>query len=271
VDRASKKSEAKNSYFAWREVTPLHNRLVDALVQAPFHVLVTLRTKVDYVVETDTRGRQVPKKLGLAPIQREGLEYEFDLFGEMNLDHTLVVTKSRLFTLADLVIERPDIAFAQQIHEALTQPIAEKVNMATGEVLPATHVTVESALQEVGFKLRNIVRPLGHTGLLNAVVHASFGLDKPSELKALSLELLQEGLPLFRHLCAELHTHGKPDILPHLWIEQEERRLAAIAMEYDEDDAPPETEEGEVGASWGPESPDLAQQEEDEAAALVED
>ena len=36
-----------------------------------------MRTKVDYVVEADSKGKQVPKKIGLAPIQREGMDYEF--------------------------------------------------------------------------------------------------------------------------------------------------------------------------------------------------
>lgn len=269
VDRAAKKSEAKNSYFAWREVTPLHNRLVDALVQAPFHVIVTLRTKTDYIMELDNRGKQVPKKVGLAPIQREGLEYEFDVVGDISLDHTLTITKSRLFTLADLVVERPGPAFGQQVHEALTQSSAEQVDHLTGEILPLKHATAESALQEIGFKLRNIVRPLAHAGLLNAVVHQSFGLDKPSELKSLSLATLEVGLPLFRHLCAELHAHGKPEILPHLWIAEEQRKLAARAMTREEEDdtIPPGLAGSADGPSWGTGDPDLMKQEEEEASA----
>lgn len=36
-----------NSYTAWREVTPLHNKLVDRILQCPMHVAVTLRTKTN--------------------------------------------------------------------------------------------------------------------------------------------------------------------------------------------------------------------------------
>ena len=51
--------------------------------------------KVDYVVEADSKGKQVPKKIGLAPIQREGMDYEFTVVFDIDLNHNAQVSKDR--------------------------------------------------------------------------------------------------------------------------------------------------------------------------------
>lgn len=112
VDQAAARSKSRNSFAAWREVTPLQNALVEAILAAECHVIVTLRSKVDYVVEKNERGRNVPRKVGMAPIQRDGLEYEFDVIGEMDQENTLVVTKSRCPALAGMVVKKPGSEFA---------------------------------------------------------------------------------------------------------------------------------------------------------------
>jgi len=117
VDKAAKRSQSNNTYVAWRDVTPLHNQLVDAMISFPGHLVVTLRAKTEYIVEKDEKGRSYPRKVGLAPIQRDGLEYEFDLVGDMNLDNEWIISKSRLrsLQLTGKVIKYPDAAFAKQI------------------------------------------------------------------------------------------------------------------------------------------------------------
>jgi hypothetical protein len=76
---------------------------------------VTMRSKTDYVIEEDQRGRKVPRKVGLKPEQREGIEYEFDIVGDLDHENTLVVSKSRARTLAGRVVAKPDADFAQEI------------------------------------------------------------------------------------------------------------------------------------------------------------
>lgn len=84
-----------NSYTAWRDVTQLHNRLVDKILQCPMHVAATLRTKTEYVIEDNGNGKKSPRKVGMAPVFREGLEYEFSVFFELAQDHSAVATKDR--------------------------------------------------------------------------------------------------------------------------------------------------------------------------------
>ena len=113
--RRQARGSAANSFNGWREVTPEHNRLVEAMIRFPGHLLVTMRVKTEYLVEKDDKGRSIPRKVGLAPVQRDGLEYEFDVLGEVDLDHTLCITKSRCPRLADAVLQRPGAELAQTL------------------------------------------------------------------------------------------------------------------------------------------------------------
>jgi AAA domain len=124
VDRIAKRSQSKNSFVAWREVTPLHNRLVDALVSCPMHLIATMRSKMEYVLESvegkDGKASLQPKKVGMAPIQREGLEYEFDIVGDMTLDHDWLVSKTRCSRFDKAVISMPGVEFGEQVLEWLS-------------------------------------------------------------------------------------------------------------------------------------------------------
>ncbi len=105
VDKEAERSRG-NKFAAWRKGTPAHNSLVGAIVRSSAHVVATMRTKTAYAVE-ESGGRTSVRKIGLEPIQREGIDYEFTVFGEINLSHTLVITKSRFKDLQDAVIAKP--------------------------------------------------------------------------------------------------------------------------------------------------------------------
>ena len=95
VEAATARSKSGNSYTAWKEVTPAHRALVDAILQSPAHIIATLRVKTEYVIEKDERGKSMPRKVGLAPIQRAGLEYEFSVFLDLNDAHMATPSKDR--------------------------------------------------------------------------------------------------------------------------------------------------------------------------------
>jgi hypothetical protein len=97
----------------------MERAMLDALLAYPGHVIVTMRTKTEYVVENDDRGRKVPRKVGLKPEQRDGIEYEFDIVGELDQENTLVVSKSRARSLSGTVIQKPDTRFAEVVLEWL--------------------------------------------------------------------------------------------------------------------------------------------------------
>lgn len=104
-----------NTFAGWKEARPQERQLLEALLSFPGHLVVTMRSKTDYVVETDDRGRKVPRKIGLKPEQRDGIEYEFDVMGELDSDNTMVVSKTRFPALSGLVVSKPGEALAEQV------------------------------------------------------------------------------------------------------------------------------------------------------------
>lgn len=113
---AKKSKYQGNSYVAWRDVTPMHNALVEAMLQAPCHIIACMRSKTDYVQDKDPNtGKTTVRKVGMQPIQREGMDYEFDVVFDIDWDHRGVVTKTRMASIADLVVVKPGPEVGERI------------------------------------------------------------------------------------------------------------------------------------------------------------
>jgi hypothetical protein len=115
VDKAAKRSQSANTFAAWRDVTPMHNKLVDSLLRVKAHLIVTMRAKSEYVMEEyeyNGKKKTKPVKIGLAPIQRDGLEYEFDVVGDMDIENNYIISKTRCSELHQAVINKPGKQFA---------------------------------------------------------------------------------------------------------------------------------------------------------------
>jgi len=123
VDRRTALGNSNNKFGSgWKEMGPEEQRMLDAILAYPGHVIVTLRVKTEYVVETNDRGKQQPRKLGLKPIQRDGFDYEFDFVGDMDLSNTLTVSKSRIEGVAaGAVYPKPGIELAKEIDVFLSE------------------------------------------------------------------------------------------------------------------------------------------------------
>jgi hypothetical protein len=84
-----------NSYTNWATITPEQERFKARLLQADIHIICTMRSKQDYVLELNEKGKHAPKKVGLAPIQRDGMEYEFTTVLDLAMDHNAIASKDR--------------------------------------------------------------------------------------------------------------------------------------------------------------------------------
>lgn len=130
----------------WKTVTPLHQRMVDTILQAPMHIITTMRSRMEHVIDRDEQGKVTGvRKLGLAPIQRPGMEYEFDLVADMDWNHILNVSKSRFAPVADMKVDKPGADFMRLVMECL-----EKGEPAP--VTPEPVMTLEHCLAAYGIE-----------------------------------------------------------------------------------------------------------------------
>lgn len=95
MDNLRRTSKSNNTFTGWAEATPLHQKFINSWLQSKMHIIATLRQKDEYVLELNEKGKHAPKKIGLKNVQREGLDYEFDLLFTIHLNHTCSVEKDR--------------------------------------------------------------------------------------------------------------------------------------------------------------------------------
>lgn len=118
-----------NSFAAWRTITPKHNELVEAMIQSSCHIIATVRSKTEYVQQKNDNGKTEIKKVGLAPVQRDGMEYEFTIFFDLGVDHNANASKDRT-SLFDGRYIKPSIEIGKQLLQWLesgaepTQPLS---------------------------------------------------------------------------------------------------------------------------------------------------
>ena len=93
-DNIQKSNKSVNGFSAWKEITPIQNRFIDAILSSKCHIITTMRAKQEYIIEKGEYKTQV-RKVGLAPVQRDGLEYEFTLFFEISQEHVATASKDR--------------------------------------------------------------------------------------------------------------------------------------------------------------------------------
>lgn len=120
VDKAARRSQSNNTFGAWRDVTPLHNAMVDAMIGAKIHIIATMRAKTEYVQEKDKNGRTTVRKVGMAPVQRDGLEYEFDVVADLDQDNNLIVGKTRCPAIAGMVVNKAGREVATKLNAWLS-------------------------------------------------------------------------------------------------------------------------------------------------------
>jgi DNA polymerase III delta prime subunit len=111
-----------NNFTGWKNVRPLERKLIDAIVGCRTHVIATMRTKTEWVIETNSKGKAEPRKIGTTPVQTSSIEYEFDIAGEINQEHILTITKSRCSELTDKTFLNPGRDVAVILNEWIEQP-----------------------------------------------------------------------------------------------------------------------------------------------------
>lgn len=95
-------SMSGSSYMNWQKTGEMHKKFLDAFLQHPVHVIITLREKTEYVIEKNDKGKDAPKKVGTKEIQRDGLEYELSVAFKLQRNHLATCDKDRTELFSDL-------------------------------------------------------------------------------------------------------------------------------------------------------------------------
>ncbi|MFO0755821.1 MAG: AAA family ATPase [Byssovorax sp.] len=138
VDQITEKSRSKNTFSeGWRLMTPLQNRLIQRILSSSAHIIFTLRSKVEWVIQENERGKKEPIKVGLSPVQREGVDYEPDLFFDMTVPgNDLIVSKSRCDRLMPgEVFKRPGTDLSDVIIEWIQDAEPQTGPRSLGEAI----------------------------------------------------------------------------------------------------------------------------------------
>lgn len=149
-----------NSWTAWRQVTPQHNKLVDAMLQSPCHVIASMRAKMEYEQITNDAGKKQVKAIGMGVIMRDGIEYEFTVAFMLDYEHVANATKDRtgLFDKKYFVI---DENVGKQMYQWLSSgaPVEEpKPNVPAPAPAPAAGS--DEQLQKAIDSVDKLIQPL---------------------------------------------------------------------------------------------------------------
>lgn len=116
-----------NSFTNWSKLTPRHNAFIQSLLQSSCHIISTIRTKQEYVL-SEKNGKQVPEKVGLKGIQRDGIDYEFTIMLDVNIKHFASASKDR----TGLFMDQPEFRITPHTGEKILEWCNEGIAMETG-------------------------------------------------------------------------------------------------------------------------------------------
>lgn len=84
-----------NRFSNWGPFTKEYSAFMDKLLNSPIDCICTMRSKTEYAVEKNGNDKSAPKKLGLAPQTRDGVDYEFTVVFDLAIDNQFVASKDR--------------------------------------------------------------------------------------------------------------------------------------------------------------------------------
>lgn len=102
-------SLAGNSFTNWAKIKPLEKMFMDKILQSNAHIIATMRTKQDYVLNQKD-GKFIPEKVGLKSVQRDGIDFEFTLVFDLNIKHFAVSSKDR----TGLFMDKPEFKISSE-------------------------------------------------------------------------------------------------------------------------------------------------------------
>lgn len=103
--KGQKDSRGGNSYTNWAEFTKEQEKLTSTILQSKIHLIANMRSKQEYAVIQGDNNKTKIQKLGLAPIQRDGQEYEYTVVFDVAMNHEAETSKDRTGLFTDKIFQ----------------------------------------------------------------------------------------------------------------------------------------------------------------------
>jgi len=133
VDEASARLKG-NSWAGWSVGTPIQQKMVDAMLGFDGHVISTMRSKTEWLIQDGANGKKTPVKIGLAPQQRDNMDFEFTVFFEIDaMTHRASPTKSRFDGFRDKTFGPEDSIEAAETFASWLQAGAVLIDANTAD------------------------------------------------------------------------------------------------------------------------------------------
>ena len=166
LEEVEKLANAKyrgNTWSAWSEGTPKQRALVNAILSCPCHIMATMRSKTEWQTTQDDRGKSRPVRVGLAPEQGKGIEYEFDMLLELSTEHIANVIKDRTGMFQDKLLTKPGVEFGRELVEWLNTGVDETIALQKRlEAMPEVR-EIKALIERHGESLEKSVKDFAET------------------------------------------------------------------------------------------------------------
>lgn len=124
----------------WSKVSPRHQAFIDAILESTSHIITTVRSKIDYSLDSDQNGKTRVVKHGTKEITREGYEYELTVnFELINDRHLARASKDR----TGLFSNKPEFVINQTTGKKLIQWCNEGLSVEQAKREIASSTTIE--------------------------------------------------------------------------------------------------------------------------------
>jgi len=199
IEQLAKQKYQGNIFRAWAEGTPKQRDFIDTILNFPGHVIVTMRSKTEWGVDTDEKGKMKPRKLGLAPEQGKNIEYEFDLLLVLNDEHVAKVEKDRTGKYQDAYITKPGEDFGKELIAWLKEgkPVEKKEPVKNDNFTPEFKKYYDEALPILLKRINPDASAADKTKAFNDYCSACIKDYKPHKLEYFTLDEI-------KNLCAYL-------------------------------------------------------------------
>ncbi len=233
-----------NQYTNWAPITKEHEQLKSLILSNKIHLIAAMRSKQDYIIEQNSNGKSAPRKVGLAPVQREGMEYEFTVVFDLGMDHSAHVSKDRT-AMFDGQIFKPTKETGAQLLDWRMSGKPETEEPPTPAAAPAAPSTNGKLIHEPAVAM-------GTSGKISFIPHeikAFKGKDAANLGKIRFLIFTPDGVPL--ETDSQIYAEAAKDAIKMklsvaVTYEKGPNGFNVKAMEAGSDAAAPEATEEEV-------------------------